>query len=328
MTTIKEIAEKAGVSIATVSRVLNYDPALSVSDDTKQRIFETAEKLSYKKKSKVKKNIAKIALVKGDNGNEELSDLFYMLIRFGIENKCEQHSLHISTFFRGNEKGMLDEQILGVIALGKFDDHQISSLKKVSKNIVFVDFSPDEEKYDAVVTDYENAIIKVLDHFISHGHQKIGYIGGREYDKKQGQKINSRVKTYKNYLEEKGLFKKENLYLSEFTAEAGFNLMNKAIREQGGDLPTAFIIGCDTMAVGCLRALHEAKISVPERVNLIGMNDFVFSKYLFPSLSTLKVYTELMGESAVDLLMERLLGRKVAKKVIVPTTLKIRQSSL
>ncbi|PEJ59534.1 MULTISPECIES: LacI family DNA-binding transcriptional regulator [unclassified Bacillus (in: firmicutes)] len=326
MTTIKDIAEKAGVSIATVSRVLNYDPALSVSDDTKQRIFETAEKLSYRKKSKVKKNIAKIALVKGEHDKEELNELFYMLIRFGIENKCEQHSLHISTFFHGSEKGMYDEQILGVIALGKFDSHQIISLKKVSKNIVFVNFSPDEEKYDSVITDYENAIVKVLDHFISHGHQKIGYIGGREYDRNQNH--NSRVKTYKKYLEEKGLFHKENLYLSSFTAEDGFNLMNKAIKEQGGELPTAFLVGCDTMAVGCLKALHEAKISVPERVNLIGMNDFVFTKYLFPSLSTLKVYTELMGESAVDLLMERLLGRKIAKKVIVPTTLKIRQSSL
>lgn len=328
MTTIKEIAEKAGVSIATVSRVLNYDPALSVSNDTKQRIFETAEKLSYRKKSKVKKNIAKIALVKGDSVKEDLNDLFYMLIRFGVENKCEQHSLHISTFYRGNEKGMFDEQIQGVIALGKFDDQQITALKKVSRNIVFVDFSPDEERYDSVITDYENAITKVLDHFISHGHQKIGYIGGREYDRKQSQKTNSRLKTYKKYLEEKGLFRKENLYLSDFTPEAGFNLMKKAIQEQGGDLPTAFLIGCDTMAVGCLRALNEAKIAVPERVNLIGMNDFVFSKYLFPSLSTLKVYTELMGESAVDLLMERLMGRKIAKKVIVPTLLKIRQSSL
>ncbi|WP_088067518.1 LacI family DNA-binding transcriptional regulator [Gottfriedia luciferensis] len=328
MTTIKEIAEKAGVSIATVSRVLNYDPALSVSDDTKQRIFETAEKLSYKKKSKSKKNIAKIALVQGDLEIEALDVMFFMLIRFGIENKCDQHCLQISTLFQGHDKGMVDDQIQGIIALGKFDDQQIISLRKISKNIVFVDFSPDEEKYDSVIIDYENAIIKVLDHLISHGHNKIGYIGGHEYEKKQGQKINSRSKSFKKYLEEKKLFQKENLYLSDFSAEEGFNLMKKAIKEQGEELPTAFLVGCDTMAAGCLKALHEAQIQVPERVNLIGMNDFTFSKYLFPSLSTLKIYTELMGESAVDLLMERLLGRKIAKKVIVPTTLKIRESSI
>jgi LacI family transcriptional regulator len=328
MTTIKEIAEKAGVSIATVSRVLNYDPALSVSDDTKQRIFETAEMLSYRKKSKVKKNIAKIALVYWYTEKEALDDMYYMAIRLGIENRCEHHRLQISTFFKGHEKGMVDEQLQGIIALGRFDDQQINSLKKLSKNIVFVESSPDEEKYDSVLTDYESATMKILDYFISHGHQRIGFIGKHESDKnKHEQKMDYRVMLYRSYLEGRGMFRKDDLYLGDCSAGEGYNLMSKAIQEHGEQLPTSFLVSCDTMAIGCLRALHEAKIAVPERVNLIGMNDLPFSKYLFPSLSTLKVFTDLMGESAVDLLMERLMGRKIAKKVIVPTKLVIRKSS-
>lgn len=329
MTTIKEIAEKAGVSITTVSRVLNYDPALSVSDETKQRVFETAEKLSYRKKPKVKKSIAKIALVHWYTEKEELDDLHYMSIRFGIENKCEEHGIQITKFFQGNEKGLADEQIQGIVALGYFDDQQIKSLKKVSKNIVFVNSSPNEEIYDSVISDYESATKKVLDHFISHGHQNIGYIGGREYSKRQTiQDSCSREKVFKSYLAEKSLFQKNNVYVSDFSADEGFNLMNRAIQEHGEQLPTAFLVGCDTMAIGCLRALHEANISVPDRVNIIGMNDLTFSKYLFPSLSTVKVYSELMGETAIDLLLERLLNRKIPKKVVVSTKLMIRKSSL
>lgn len=71
---------------------------------------------------------------------------------------------------------------------------------------------------------------------------------------------------------------------------------------------------------------HEANIAVPERVSIIGVNDMSVSKYVYPSLSTVKVYTEIMGETAVDTLVERLEGRKIAKKVFIATKLVMRKS--
>jgi LacI family transcriptional regulator len=329
MTTIKEIAEKAGVSITTVSRVLNYDTALSVSEDTRQRIFETAEKLMYRKKPKVKKSIAKIAIVHWYTEKEEVDDLYYMSIRFGIENRSDHYGIQTSTFFQGNERWMVDERIEGIIALGKFDEQQVGALKKVTNNIVFVDSSPNEELFDSVITDFESATKRVLDHLILHGHQSIGYIGGAEnHTNLSGQIVNSREKTFKSYLGEKGIFQKNTVYISDLSAEEGYKLMNKAIQDHGENLPSAFFVGCDTMAFGCLRALLEAQIIVPKRVNIIGMNDLTFSKFVFPSLSTVKVYTELMGETAVDLIMERLKDRKIPKKVVVSTELIIRNSSV
>src|SRR3954462_8566690 len=88
MATIKDIAQIAGVSIATVSRVLNYDTTLSVSDETKKRIFEVAEELSYKKKQARKQESGKIALLQWYTEKEELEDLYYMSIRLGVENRC------------------------------------------------------------------------------------------------------------------------------------------------------------------------------------------------------------------------------------------------
>ena len=77
----------------------------------------------------------------------------------------------------------------------------------------------------------------------------------------------------------------------------------------------------DSMAIGCLRALLEEGISVPQRVSIIGVNDISVTKYVFPPLSTVRVYTELMGETAVDLLIERITERQVAKKVSLSTQL-------
>jgi LacI family transcriptional regulator len=103
--------------------------------------------------------------------------------------------------------------------------------------------------------------------------------------------------------------------------------MKKAIKDHKENLPSAFFVGNDSMAIGCLRALHEENIRVPEKVSLIGVNDISVSKYVFPPLSTVKVYTEFMGETAVDLLLERMTDRKIAKKVIISTQLEIRGSS-
>jgi LacI family transcriptional regulator len=328
MATIKDIAQMAGVSIATVSRVLNYDTTLSVSDDTKKRIFEVAEDLSYKKKPARKQEAGKIALLQWYTEKEELEDLYYMSIRLGVENQCRQHGIHVTKYFQDNYEDLKEDDIQGLIAIGKFSRKQVSELHKITKNIVFVDTSPDEERFDSIVIDFERATLKVLDYFIKKGHEKIGYIGGREVFKDKTSIIeDARELTFKRHLTDKGLVDEAFMYAGTFSADDGHALMKKAIHEHGDQLPTAFFAGNDSIAVGALRALLEEGISVPERVNIIGVNDISISKYVFPSLSTVKVYTELMGETAVDTLLERIAGRKIAKKVFIATELVIRNSS-
>jgi LacI family transcriptional regulator len=328
MATIKDIAQIAGVSIATVSRVLNYDTTLSVSDETKKRIFEVAEELSYKKKPARKQESGKIALLQWYTEKEELEDLYYLSIRLGVENQCRQHGIQLDKFFQDNYEELKEADILGLIAIGKFSKKQVGELLKITKNIVFVDTSPDEERFDSIVIDFERATIKVLDYFIKKGHEKVGYIGGREVFKDKTSIIEDpRELTFKRYLTDKGLANEAFMYVGTFSAGDGHDLMKKAIAEHGDNLPTAFFAGNDSIAVGALRALLEEGISVPERVNIIGVNDISISKYVFPPLSTVKVYTEIMGETAVDTLLERIAGRKTAKKIFIATELVIRKSS-
>ncbi|MEH7116769.1 LacI family DNA-binding transcriptional regulator [Neobacillus vireti] len=329
MATIKDIAQLAGVSIATVSRVLNYDTTLSVSDETKKKIFEAAEELSYKKKPAKKQDSGRIAVLQWYTEREELEDLYYMSIRLGVENRCRHQGLQLVKYFQDNyEELREDDELQGLIAIGKFSRKQVKDLRLVTKNLVFVDTSPDEEQFDSIVIDFEKATKKVLDHFIEKGHKQIGYIGGKEEFKDKTAAIeDAREETFKRYLTEKGIFDKSYLYNGKFSADDGHALMKLAIGEHGDNLPTAFFAGNDSIAVGALRALLEEGIAVPDRVNIIGVNDISISKYVFPTLSTVKVYTELMGETAVDTLLERIEGRKTAKKILIATKLIIRNSS-
>lgn len=328
MATIKDIANQAGVSIATVSRVLNYDATLSVSDETKKKVFEAAEELSYEKHTTRKMTATKIALIHWYTEKEELDDTYYMSIRFGIEKQCEQNGLSIVKYFRSNIKAFAKDNIQGIIAVGKFSQSEIASFMDLSRHIVFVDFSPEGTRFDSVGVDFVSATKQVIDYFLGKGHVSIGYIGGREVFKDQTAQIeDARESTFCSYLSAKDKWVEPCLYIGSFSANDGYALMKQAIVDFGERLPTAFYIGNDSMAIGCLKALAEAGIIVPERVNMISVNDISIAQYISPSLSTVKIHTELMGETAVDLLQERFNGRNVAKKVILATELKIRESS-
>ncbi|EKN66740.1 transcriptional regulator, LacI family [Neobacillus bataviensis LMG 21833] len=328
MATIKDIAQLAGVSIATVSRVLNYDTTLSVGDETKKRIFEAAEELSYKKKPVRKQESGKIALLQWYTEKEELEDLYYMSIRLGVENRCRQLGFQLDKYFQDNYEELKSDEIQGLVAIGKFSKRQVKELHSITNHIVFVDSAPDDERFDSIVIDFEKATEKVLEHFVEKGHEKIGYIGGRECFKDKTSIIEDRrEQAFKRYLGEKGLLDEAFMYSGTFSADDGHTLMQKAIQQHGENLPSAFFAGNDSIAVGALRALLEEGIAVPQRVNIIGVNDISISKYVYPSLSTVKVYTELMGETAVDTLMERVDGRKTAKKIFIATKLVIRNSS-
>ncbi len=329
MATIKDIAARVGVSIATVSRVLNYDSSLSVSDETKKKIFEAAEELSYKKRTFGEPLLSKVAIVSSYNESEEIDDLYYMSIRLGVEKQCQRNQLHTITLFHNDYSKIKKENIKGIVAIGKFAELEVNELRQACEHIVFVDYSPNYEEIDSVVVDLAEATTKILNYFLEKGFTKVGYIGGLKTFKDQlHEKEEIREKTFRDILTSKGLLQEKWVYIGTFSTKDGYKLMKRAIKDHGDDLPECFFVGNDSMAIGCLQALHEENVSVPDQVSIIGLNDISVSQYLYPSLSTVKVYTELMGETASDLLKEQFQGRKIPKKVYIPTKLIIRKSSL
>lgn len=332
MATIKDIAKASGVSPATVSRVLNHDKTLSVSKGTRQKIFEVAEEMAYVSPKKRKKQQAiryRIGLIHWYTIDQELEDPYYLSIRIGIEKEAIANGVELIKVYAPVTSHLeaLNE-IDGLICIGKFSETEIELFNALTPHLVFVDSSPCEELYDSVIVDFEKAVISVLDHLIQENYQSIGYIGGREFAGADRMPIGERrEQIFKQHLQEKGLFDERHVYTGRFLAEDGYQLMLDAIASED-PLPESFFIASDSMAVGALRALHEGNISVPNQVAVMGFNDIPTSRFTIPPLSTLRVHKEFMGETAMHLLLERVRDHRIiAKKVIVPTKLVIRQSS-
>lgn len=333
MATIKDIAQAAGVSPATVSRVLNYDPAMSVSDSTRKKIFDIAEQLNYKKSRKTKTNKAqvyRIGLIEWYTEQEELDDLYYYSIRLGIEKKAQELGYEILRVFQNDSLEQLKD-IDGLIAIGKFSPAQIQQLEQYSNHLVFVDSDTLNAGHSCVTVDFENAVQKVLQHFISSGFEQIGMIAGQEKTSDQASLISDpRLASFQQYLSDKGIFQPDFVKVGNFSSESGYQMMTELINEHKGKLPSAFFISSDALAIGALRALQEHGIQAPQDVSIISFNDTSIAKYIYPSLSTVTVFTEEMGKQALHILDQSLASEEesIPYMVKLSTKLTIRESSI
>jgi len=321
MATLKQIAKEASVSLATVSRVLNYDTTLSISDEKRHLIVEIAERLEYqtpRNRKREKVNDYSIGIVQSVSDLDEVEDPYYLGIRMGIEKRCQEENIHVIRFPRiGNVNTTVDVKLDGLIFIGKFSEREVKFYESKYKHLVFVDSSKFSDRHDSIVIDIKGAVHKVLKHLISSGYEDIGYIGGietfEEYREPLGEK---RYDAFVHYMKEQDLYKKENCYIGSFTPQSGYEVMNAAIAK--GNLPQVFFIANDSIAIGALRALHEKKIVIPDEVSIIGFNDIPTASYTFPPLSTVKIYNEMMGEKAVTLFLDGMTGRKIPIKMTLP----------
>lgn len=324
--TIKDIAERAKVSPATVSRVLNYDSELSVSDGTKKRIFEAAEALNYTKhKRQPRLHSGKLALVQWYDEQEELEDLYYLAVRMGIEKKAEELGVEILKVTIDNLEEVQDAD--GLLALGKFSSKEVALFGKQTENLLFVDFDAMAFGFDSLVIDFNQGVTAAINLLLSKGHSQIGILSGVERTKSEKETIpDKRLAYFREKLIQEGLYHEAFVWESDFSVEGGFKKMQELL-ETATTLPTALFISNDAMAIGVIRALQEAGKRVPEDISVIGFNDISVAKYLSPALTTVKVYTEWMGELAVQTILASLQQEApVPKKITIASELVERQS--
>lgn len=337
MATLKEIANSVGVSVGTVSRVLNNDSTISVSDETKIKIFNTAEELQYKtpkqrKKTSVDKiNKLRVGVVEMYSHSEQLQDPYYLLLRSVLDKECFDHEIEVVNIYKSeNEyKFIGQDEINGIIAIGKFSKKEVKMISKLHNNLVFLDSSPDDENFDSVNINFKLGTTKALDYLIQLGHTDIGYIGSfKTLDDYKGKSIDNRLITYRQYMKNKKLYKEENeIDTKEMTTKAGYEAI-KNFLANSKNIPTAFFVGTDTLATGVLKALNENNIKVPQDVSIIGFNDLIASQYTIPPLSTVSVHMDNLASASVDLILEKISkARSYCKKVIIPSELITREST-
>ncbi len=329
MANINDIAIRAGVAISTVSRVLNYDSSLSLSEEKRKLIFEIAEELEYKtpRSRKDKKIKPVIGVLHFLTMAEEVNDPYYISIRFGIEKKALEEDLDIEKIFINSDRKIIlpDKKIDALIVVGKFTKKEISMLSKKYDKICFVDFSPSEHEFDSVVFDVKESVSSIIEYFLENGIDQIGYLGGNEYFEDYKYDSNElRLKYFIDIMSEKGLYNPDWVFKQGFTPQDGYNMIKEAIN--GGNLPMAFMAASDTIAVGALNALSKHKIKVPDEISIIGINDIPTSKFTTPPLTTVKIHSELMGEEAVLKIVQQLNGRTTPIKSVIPTNIVSRKS--
>ena len=328
MITIKEIAQQAGFSPSTVSRLLSNDPSLYVSPETKQKILNTALSLGYERKY-IKTIIEKIALLFWITEIEELEDIYFKDMRLKIEKYANENNMELVTIKKESGISKIPKDINGFIAIGSFSEKEISKLLKITKNGVFIDSNPAPDYYDSVQPNTPLITKKAIDYFIENGHSNIGFIGGTFHNPNTDlEEKDIREISFRYYMQKLGYLNEDNIFIEpNFSVDSGYKSAKKAIENLKDKLPTAFFVASDPIAIGVLQALNEYNIPVPSRVSVISINNIDVSKYVSPPLSTFNIDINELCKTAINLLSERIIeDRKLQKTIYLNCELVVRKS--
>lgn len=311
MTTLKDIAKKAEVAASTVSRILNYDPTLSVSESTRRRVFKVAESLNYTKPTR--KHTAsqriRLGLVMWYTRARELQDIYYSSIHLGIDEAARQDKWDITPFYQDNSWDRL-AKLDAVIVVGgnQYSQKQFQQLRALKIPVVFADSNQTDRGFTSVTANFGGATRRIIDHFLEHGRKRIGILAGDlRLTGGPATLDDFRYRDYRDYLTQKGLFNPDLVYVGNFAPESGYRVIKERLGAQAPDeRPDALVVANDAMAVGALKALTELGVRIPADMGVISFNDTTIAQYATPSLSSVRVDTHELGRKAVQMLAERL----------------------
>lgn len=317
MATIREIAASAGVSAATVSRVLNNDEKFSVSEETREKIIRMAQSMGYKKSGG--KGADNVAFLYWFTENEELEDVYYKRIRMEIEKEAKVRNIVVKRYTKEEGIDAIAPNTDALLMVGWFTKNEIQKMTSITHNGIILDTSPYEEIYDSVRPNLRLMIQQMVDYYIANGHRKIGLICRYDYDlHRQAFVPDTRETAFREIMQEYGLLRENYVLRSESgSVSGGYQCALRAIEQLGDDLPTAFCVASDPLAIGALQAFNEHRIAIPQRTSFFSIDDINVSKYVSPPLSTFHIDIPLLCQSALDLLQERLHQNRTTPKTVL-----------
>lgn len=306
---ISKIAKMAGVSTATVSKIINGKDQ-AISDSTRQRVLEIVEREGYIPNAiaqSLKINHTKtIGLIIPD-----VMNLFFSELARGVEDSADKlgYSLILCNTDNNPEK---EKKYLKVLQAKRVDGIIITAVENRSNidlnncisPIVLLDRDVEIDKpVGRIKIDNEKCIYDAATFLINKGCTNIGFISSDLINTSS----QDRLKGYIKALKDKNLSYNEGLvYLENFSIETGYKGALKLIENNKID---GICCGNDLIAIGAIKALKEKNINIPEDVKIIGLDDISISSYLDPPLTTIKQPIYEMGLEAVNLLLDMIENR-------------------
>ena len=331
MATIREVAKKAGVSITTVSRILNNDDSFNVSKITKEKVLKVIKQLNYeRKKNKNRISQSNISVIKCFDEKIENEDPYFVSLKINLENILKKKGSKVKFFdLEEIEKLIKYNEISNfsltdaVIFIGETSKEKLKFFKSLNENIICVDVYDTDNITDYIKFDMRNSVEIVLNYIFKLNHKKIGLLVGR--NKVVKNLVDFREKYFKEIMVKNGLYREEYLKIGDFSMESGYIMMKEILKLE--DRPTAVFCGNDSIAMGAYKAIRENKLKIPEDISIIGFNDLKLSQYSIPPLTTIKIDTKLIAQETVNSLIELLEGKRdYHKKVFLPIELIERES--
>ncbi len=331
MATLRDVARRAGVSIATVSYVLNG--TRSVSPEVEARVREAVRALQYRPNRLARglrrKRTHVIGLVVPDSANP-----FFAEIARGMEDLSFAHD-HSVILCNSDGDPAKEQRYLGVLIEQQVDGialvsahatpAHLSMLRQRRIPFVVVDRDLPGLEADCVLADNFQGGYLATRHLLERGHRRIACIAGPSELTPSA----DRVRGYRRALEEAGIRPREVwVQRGDFRAESGYEAARFFLSLPAKVRPTAIFACNDLMAIGAMRAIGEAGLSIPDDIALVGFDDILLASYVIPPLTTVAQPTYEMGRMAGDLLLRRL-GEpdRPPARLILPVRLVVRQST-
>lgn len=326
--TIKDIASKTGLGLATISKYLNGG---NVLEKNKKAIEKAIKELDYtvnefarSLKTSKSKTVGVII--------PELSNIFVTSIITVIEDILRNNGYSIIvTDCRTDEKlecdvvdFMMSKRVDGIICMpvarsGKFLKQAIDA----SIPIILIDRMLNDIDADVVMVDNVSASEKAISHLVENGHRKIGIVvGPKDIFTSQ-----ERLKGYKKALEDQKIkVNNDNIVFSNYTVQGGYESLKKLI-EKNKDMTAVFITNYE-MTLGAIIAINELGIRIPEDISFIGFDNLQLSRVVKPKLTIVDQPLEEIGQNVANLMLKRLGDSKkeTKTKIQLMTTLIERES--
>lgn len=334
-TTSFDIAAMAGVSQSTVSRALSNSPL--VNQATKDKVIAAAKALDYsvdKNASNLRRQssntIALLLFEESPEGAETINP-FYLSMLGSITRSCANHGYDLLVSFQQLSDNMYREyedahKADGLILLGYgnyLDYHQkLVSLQEQGTH--FVRWGATGEQFPGVTIGCDNRLggFEITSHLLKEGCSKIAFLGDISASSPEFQ---NRFQGYSDALIEQGLPVNEALqHHSDVSEESGYIATQELLAS--GEPFDAIFAACDYIALGALRALKKANISIPQQVRVAGFDDIPMAKYSVPPLTTAIQDPNLAGKQLVESLL-KLLKNEACESQTLPTRLMVRDSA-